>query len=200
MAAVNEALVTRKHYELNKRLRLTFIGSFFKPPKVPGNQLLNALNHAYEEGCNFELRIIGDKALSFDPGITKLAKFPIISYPRMPHLETIEFAVNSDWLVLLLGKLPGTDAIMHAKLPVYLATGIPILAVVPESSFAAEVIKRENAGIVIDPEKDLIDSLVSVLSKQPYETASQHVIEKRYETYGIESHHQAWSSAIASCN
>lgn len=69
---------------------------------------------------------------------------------RLPHSEAVKAIATADVLVLILSPVyyPG---VFSGKLFEYLAARRPILALVPEKSEAAKLIRKLNAGIVVDP-------------------------------------------------
>ena len=68
--------------------------------------------------------------------------------PYMPHRESVANLMQSDALLLLLGK--GTDAIYTGKLMEYINTGKPILATIPVNGAAAKLIAETRTGFVSD--------------------------------------------------
>lgn len=68
--------------------------------------------------------------------------------PYMPHRESVINLMQSDALLLLLGR--GTDAIYTGKLMEYINTGRPILATIPENGAAAKLIADTRTGFVAD--------------------------------------------------
>jgi len=70
--------------------------------------------------------------------------------PYMPHRESLSNLMQSDAVLLLLGK--GTDAIYTGKLMEYINTGKPILASVPAKGAAAALINETRTGLVADCE------------------------------------------------
>jgi len=68
--------------------------------------------------------------------------------PYMPHRESVANLMQSDAVLLLLGK--GTEAIYTGKLMEYINTGKPILATVPVNGAAAQLINETRTGFVAD--------------------------------------------------
>lgn len=65
------------------------------------------------------------------------------------HSQNIRYLIDSDLLLLLIR--PQKYA-YSAKIFEYLASGKPILALVPPDGVAAELIRQTNSGLVIEPE------------------------------------------------
>ncbi len=72
----------------------------------------------------------------------------IETLPYMTHRESIQNLMQSDAVLLLLGK--GTDAIYTGKLMEYINTGKPILASIPGNGAAAALINETRTGLVAD--------------------------------------------------
>lgn len=70
--------------------------------------------------------------------------------PYMPHRESVTNLMNSDAVLLILGK--GTDAIYTGKLMEYINTEKPILATIPVNGAAAKLISETKTGLVSDCE------------------------------------------------
>jgi len=69
----------------------------------------------------------------------------------LPHREAIRLMTQSHALLLIIGFCGDSGGILTAKLFEYLASGRPILAVVPEGE-AARVVREARAGCVVaDP-------------------------------------------------
>lgn len=195
-AAGRAAFEGRVGYSAGRRLRLAFVGNLFKPPRVPGDDLVAALNVAHRSGCDFELLVIGDKTLEHQPDRLRSAAFSTSVIPRLPHLGAIGLAADADWLVILLGRTAASDAVNPAKLPMYLTIGVPILAIAPASSFVADAIRGAQAGVVVDPDSDLAAELTIVLSRPPQRPTSFATVAARTERFGVERQSGLWVSAI----
>jgi hypothetical protein len=178
------------------RLRLGFYGNLFKPPKVPGAALLDVLGAAHRAGCRFELAVVGDRTLERQPDKLAGLPFPTEVVPRLTHLEAVADAARADWLVLLLGRTQASSAIMHAKLPMYFATGTPILAFVPKDSYAAQAVIEAGAGQVLDLDEDPIERLIGVL-KGPVPTVPDAAqMLDRAELFGLQRMHRQLIDAL----
>jgi hypothetical protein len=130
-------------------LKLGFLGNLIKPPKVPGIVLLEALDGLVRDGSALNLTVIGDKELTVRANEFRQRFSWLYIVPRMPHANAIGMLKDFDALLLLLADLPNCQDIMHAKLPFYLASLRPIIAIVPEDSVCADIIRDCKAGWVI---------------------------------------------------
>jgi len=143
-------------------LRLGFLGSFFKPPKVPGEHMLQALEAVRARGIDVTLTIIGDKYLDANPSY--LSDRPWVEHvPRLPHAEALQRLRNSDALLLFLAPCEWANVLMHAKLPYYMAAGLPILAIVPARSNTADIVSTTGTGAVVDSADSWEDALTRCL-------------------------------------
>ena len=144
-------------------LQLTFLGSLFKPPKVPGLELVEALRGVARLGIPFVMKVVGDRMLESPQFIEQLDAGFVRPRHRMDHEDAMSELVTADWLVLLLEDLPNCHVVMHAKLAPYIQSGVPILAVVPAASYAARVVGHYDAGVVVPPGPDLARRLAAAM-------------------------------------
>ena len=112
---------------------------------------------------------------TFEGARQRLARDGTLLHGRTSHSEGIALLSQYDFLLLLLADLPNSRAVMSIKLPHYLLVGRPIIAVVPEQSAVADVVRETGTGVVIAAESDWADQLQSVLrsrcgSSRPPET------------------------------
>lgn len=77
----------------------------------------------------------------------------------IPHNESLKRMVNADWLLLVPGPGKGT---MSGKFYEYLASEVPILALVDEGS-VREIIQNNDCGIVLMP--DDVAKIYLILTK-----------------------------------
>ena len=68
----------------------------------------------------------------------------------LPYKECIELQKQADVLLLFLGPSTLSETWYPAKLFEYLATGRPVLAMVPDSA-AARLLRQSGTGIIVDP-------------------------------------------------
>jgi glycosyltransferase involved in cell wall biosynthesis len=144
------------------KIKLGFLGNLIKPPKVPGEALLEAVDKIVQMDVSLSLTVIGDKTLNARPEQFQ-RRFPWLNIvPRMPHAHAVRMLSDFDALVLLLADLPNCRDIMHAKLPFYLAAARPIIGIVPDRSICARIIRECDAGWVISP-ADIASRLVKII-------------------------------------
>lgn len=133
----------------NGPVKIGFLGGFLKPPKVPGKAVLDVLGRVRRHGPDVVLHIVGDKYLD------KVSRKPVEGlewvtvHGRTSHHESLRIVSDCDFLLLILSDSPNTRATLHMKLPFYFVLGKPILALVPEQSVVAEIIKETGTGYII---------------------------------------------------
>lgn len=144
-------------------LEIGFLGSFFKPPKVPGDLILETFERLAELEVNFVLNIIGERAFEDKKG-GQCDRWPwLITKARMPHEAALKQMRKYDWLLLTLADLPSCRNIMHIKLVSYIQIGVPILAIVARDSFCASIIEKYQVGVVVPPGPELAERISDAL-------------------------------------
>lgn len=129
-----------------------FYGSF-RP-----NFFLNAINELVEEGKvspkKIKVQFVGANTpndIDFEDvyGFSEFTGF-------ISHKEALEYLSKANALLLLLSKERGKDVI-PSKTFEYMASGKPILALVPSSGEVAKIIQKTNTGLVVNFED--VDSI-----------------------------------------
>ncbi len=145
-------------------LRLGFLGTLFKPPRVPGELLYAALRQINTTGQRVELHVHGKypKHLSRE-AVVGMRNDGLWFHGPSSHRESLKALLGYDFLVLLLGDLPNSRAVMSIKLPHYLSIGIPIIAIVPDPSAVADVVRQTGAGYVVPTASDWQSQLIDIL-------------------------------------
>ena len=144
-------------------VKIGFLGRMFKPPKVPGEEILHALDEVVSSGRNFEFHLFGDttpQAKNTADALTN--KFTTI-HPPKPHQEALASIAQCDYLLLILADLPNSLAIMHGKLSHYLQLNKPIIAIVPTGSYVQSLINQTGAGYVITTDENIPQRLGEIL-------------------------------------
>lgn len=88
------------------------------------------------------------QALLKEYGIEKHVN--ILGY--VPHRESVAYLLRGMVLLLTTGGQTGSPILSTGKIYEYLAAGKPILAIVPRSGAAADLLKEHKAGIIVDPQ------------------------------------------------
>ncbi|MGI9294860.1 MAG: glycosyltransferase [Pseudomonadales bacterium] len=146
-------------------IKLGFLGTLFKPPRVPGGDLVAALAQLRASGRNVELHVHGLLPRDYEQSKEHLREAGIIMHGPSSHEEAVKQLAQYDFLLLLLADLPNCKVVMSIKLPHYLMMGKPILAIVPERSAIADIITDTGAGVVIPTHSDWSAELRKILGK-----------------------------------
>jgi glycosyltransferase involved in cell wall biosynthesis len=144
-------------------VKIGFLGTLFKPPRVPGSRVLKAIDYVIDSGINVELHLYGGATEDGIKLIKGLRNDAVHVYERVSHVESLRRISQCRFLLLVLADLPTCKAVMSIKLPQYLLLGLPILAIVPEESAIADIIRKTGSGYVIPAGCDWSDGLKKVL-------------------------------------
>ncbi len=88
------------------------------------------------------------KALLKEYGIEK----HVNSLGYIPHRESVAYLSKGRVLLLTTGGKTGSPLLSTGKIYEYLATGKPILAIVPTSGAAAELLREHSGAIIVAPQ------------------------------------------------
>jgi glycosyltransferase involved in cell wall biosynthesis len=81
---------------------------------------------------------------------------PTVSFVgAVPHARALQYQRASDALLLVVSGAPGAEGILTGKLVEYAGAGRPVLAVAPEASEAARMVRDEGLGAVVSPPADV---------------------------------------------
>jgi glycosyltransferase involved in cell wall biosynthesis len=157
--------------KLKNKIKLGFLGVIFKPPRVPGKRVLKAVEHVRNNGTNLELHLFGDAKENLKKNAAENSVEGVIAHGRFHHNESLARVSKCDFLLLVLSDLPNSRAVMSIKLPHYLMLGKPIIAIVPDKSAVADIIRDTNSGYIIAADSDnwgaeLDKTLKSIVSGQ----------------------------------
>lgn len=78
-----------------------------------------------------------------------LGKF-ITIIPHTPHAEIPGYLLRSAILLLALPNADISKLCVPSKIYEYLRAGIPILAIIPEACLTADIIRKTNAGVIVN--------------------------------------------------
>lgn len=179
-------------------IRIGFLGTLFKPPRVPGLEIVDAITAMRASGLNVELHVHGyvpkerRAALENIPGLHL--------HGRVSHEESINLLGDYDYLLLLLSDLPNCRVVMSIKLPPYMAAGRPVLAVVPHDSAIADIVTRTGTGFVLPVEEDWRSQLRAILERHDVEGAFAARRQTAIETFSWSYLSERWLQALARPN
>ncbi len=137
-----------------ERFRITYTGSFYasQQPTYFLNAVQKLIDGGQISGDNIEFVFVGrtmtEAFLQFTH--SRISK-SIVYTGFVSHHQAIHYLLDTDVLLLIVSSQRGSENI-PGKTFEYLASGKPILALVPPEGAAADLIRRTNTGIVVAPE------------------------------------------------
>ena len=118
-----ESAVEVDHFSEDKKnriVRIGFLGTLFKPPRVPGAKVLKAIDCVIDSGINIELHVYGGATEDAKKSLKHLRNNAVYLHGRTSHIESLRRISRCDFLFLVLADLPNCRAVMSIKLPHYL--------------------------------------------------------------------------------
>ena len=140
-------------------VRMVFLGTLFKPPKMPGDRLLRAMKYVREKGIDVRMDVYG----SLFPDRLPLEECGVTHRGHLSRGDIVGRLREYDLLVLIMADLPNCKVVMNIKLPSYFVAGRPICAIVPEDSAVAEMVNRTGTGYVVPAAGDWNEGLYRML-------------------------------------
>ena len=145
----------------SSKFTISYTGSFYdtRSPIPFLTALKEAISELPELRENIQIQFMGKLATHLRRPINELNLGDILLLKgHVPHFEAIQCLLESDALLLVIAKAKkGDEMIITSKVYEYLASGKPILALVPPDGLAADLIREAKAGLVINPED--VDSI-----------------------------------------
>lgn len=143
------------------RLLIVHTGSFYGEysPKPLYDALRIAASRKSALLKQLKLIFVGGCSVNFD-----FDGLEVEVLPRVSHCEAIAWMQRSDVQMVVLTKMFGNYGIA-SKLFDYLATGRPILAIVPKQGSCAEIVRKTKSGLVADPDspEEIIGALQTLI-------------------------------------
>ncbi len=176
-------------------IRIGFMGVLFKPPRVPGDKVLDAIKQVRESGLNVELHLFGNVPQLSKQLKQSINKGHLYIHGKASHENSLRRLQQCNYVLVALSDLLNCRAVMSIKLPHYLMLGHPILAFVPEQSATAEIIRKTGSGFVIPSDSDWSKSLQQILNNKKTNLQRN---EQIIESYSWENISKQWLSVIGS--
>lgn len=185
-----EEFVGIERRSTEERFTITYTGSFYQDysplPFIKGMKMFLAKRPELKD--RIRLCFIG-KMDEYRDEIKDGLKGVVEFKDYLPHREAIKYMVNSHLLLLLLPSKPGAETWYPGKIFEYMASGTPVLALVPDG-LAKRLIEESRTGFVVNPED------VDAISERIYElyrrwergeltTNPDWKVIKRYERKGL---------------
>jgi glycosyltransferase involved in cell wall biosynthesis len=150
--------------ERNSRFIISYTGSFYAKAITPSNFLAGlklCLDNQRIPRDKVMINIVGNVSSKIEDYVKQLNLVDIIHFTGyVPHRTSITYLLESDVLLLIIGNLPGSQAVFTSKIFEYLASKKPVLALAPPGA-AADLIREAQAGEVVSP--DDIDEIAKCL-------------------------------------
>lgn len=133
----------------NDKFTITYTGSMYgrRNPKSFFEALQNLINEGKLNPNDIHLRFVGrfgnEVELMFDEASFK-DSIEKIGY--VPHEKSIEHLMNSDALLLVVDESKESEEIVPGKVYEYVGVGKPIIAIAPQASAIADLMRETGAG------------------------------------------------------
>jgi glycosyltransferase involved in cell wall biosynthesis len=177
-------------------IRIGFLGTLFKPPRVPGRDLVETIVQIRQSGVDVELHVHGALPTEMAAETERLRKVGVVLHGRTHHGESLQLLTRYDFLLLFLADFPNCKAVMSIKLPHYLLVGKPILAIVPAPSAIADIVNDTGAGFVIPVNGDWRQGLKSTLLASTKEPLRPPRNDVAIEQFSWEQLSRKWTEVI----
>jgi glycosyltransferase involved in cell wall biosynthesis len=146
------------------KIKIGFLGSLHKPPRVPGLKMLQTVRDLLRSGLDIELHVFGADCRLTSKAVAELDCEAIFWHPPTSHKQSLLNISDCDFFLVVLSDLPNCQAVMPIKLPAYLMLDRPILAIVPENSAVAKIIRETGTGYVIPASSNWAEELERVFA------------------------------------
>lgn len=135
----------------NDVFTITYTGSMYgrRNPQTLFNSIEELIVDGLVEKDKFKFRFIGRFGAEIDEMIDKSGfkeQIEVIGY--MAHSESIKMLIKSDALLLIVDEAKESEEIVPGKVYEYLGVIKAILAIAPQKSAIANLIRETNAGLV----------------------------------------------------
>ena len=180
-----------------KAIKMGILGNLFKPPRVPGEKLIDVLRAVRERTPNLEFHIYGDVTAAGKKAKLENKEPWLILHDRIPHKESLRAIAGCDFLLVLLADLANCKVVLPQKLPFYFKLGKPILAIVPEDSAVSQAIRETGTGYVIPSADDWASPLEEIFRDYQNGRTRMDRNEERIEAYSWENISKQWLRLIA---
>jgi len=178
----------------DKEIKIGFFGTLFKPPRVPGDKVVEAIRYLRRKGINVTLHHYGIIPKKYKKNFSN--DYGIVYHGPKDYKDGIKAMSKCDFQLLVLADLPNSKAVMSIKIPDYFLVKKPIIAIVPEPSAVADVIKRTKSGYVLPANGDWGMQLEDLLNKIMTGAAVPMRDETEISRFDWENISRKWRSVI----
>jgi glycosyltransferase involved in cell wall biosynthesis len=188
------------HYNCknDSKIKIGFLGNLFKPPKVPGSKVVEAIRELRKSDFNIELHIFGDNSLLARKATFSAQNNSVVLHSPTNHKQSLLNIMQCQFLLLALSDSPNSHVVMHSKLPHYLLLKRPIIAIVPRNSFVADLIIETGSGYVIASESSWVRKLAKIIQNYSQTKYISQRNEEEIEKYSWECISKSWLQVIKS--
>ncbi|TSA23972.1 glycosyltransferase [bacterium] len=166
----------------------TYTGGFYgeRTPKC-FLQALAELEDLHQLPENVKFQFVGNLPVSIrklfhNSGFMK----HIILSPQVSHKESINYIMQSDFLLLFIAKID-SEIVIPAKLFEYLAAKRPILSMIPKHGEAAHIIEKFSAGLICEPDdvQKIKENILEMIKYKQLGIINEifPIIENNYSAY-----------------
>lgn len=135
------------------KFTISYHGALYKhrSPEIFFNGLQKALENEPSLKKKLHVRFVGPTyGFDFDSMVKRFGLSPVVEHiPYLPHKQNIEMMMKANLLLLIISN-QSSEGIITSKIFEYLATGKPILAMIPRGE-AEKLIIKHARGAVIHP-------------------------------------------------
>jgi glycosyltransferase involved in cell wall biosynthesis len=182
----------RNNFKIHDQIKIGFLGMLFKPPKVPGSEVVAAIQNLKKWDLDVEFHIFGDNSKLAREAAYRSKENSIVLHPPSTHKQSLLNISKCHFLLLALSDSPNSHVVMHSKLPHYLLLKRPILAIVPPNSFVAQLINETGSGYVIPTESIWERQLENIIKNYCEAIYNSQRNEKEIEKYAWENISKCW--------
>jgi glycosyltransferase involved in cell wall biosynthesis len=194
-------LLPTAHRDDDGVLRITLTGKVIKGSQDP-SILFQAISELIAENRirrdDVSVRFWGNHSEWLRPLIERFDVADVVQLNApVPRSEALQHQMDSDLLLVLTWTNPAEKGVLTGKLPEYLGTHIPILAIGPYPDAVTEVLTNTRAGehyTEVDPLKDYLEDCCSLLksgARVPY-----HGVESEVEQYSAKTMTERFTTII----
>ncbi|MCX6147661.1 MAG: glycosyltransferase [Candidatus Kapabacteria bacterium] len=150
-------------HKRNEKFTLTYTGSLYgrRNPSSLFQAIEQLISNNKISPNDFHLRFVGRFGDEIEEMINKTtfrSSIEVIGY--VPHQKSIEYLLLSDTLLLIVDESKESEEIVPGKVYEYIGCYKPLIAIAPQNSAIAKLIKETNAGEIAHQSE--IDKIASI--------------------------------------
>ena len=137
-----------------RRFNITYTGVFYstRNPHTFLLALKEIVDESEELRGNLAVNFLGLVDKKTENIIEQLGLRDIVQIKGyVSHKECMQYLIDSDVLLLIMGTLKGSELYVPGKAYEYIKADKPILALIPEVGAAADLLRASGLGIIVNP-------------------------------------------------